>query len=131
MGELAARFMQYRKKPQPKLSPTEAKALERLQAEAEVQGATLHSKGQGGLPPSMVLGIMRRDQWRCKRCGGQEDLSIHHKGGVVSSAYISRMGHRNTPNALAVICNPCHDAIHDQARAEGIDSSQVTPEGDK
>lgn len=130
MGDLAARFMQYKRKPEPKLPPSEAKALEKLRQEAAAHGATLHSKGQGGLAPSMVLGVMRRDEWRCKRCGRQEDLSVHHKGGVVSSAYISRMGHRNTPNALAVICHPCHDAIHDKARAEGIDSSQVMAEGD-
>lgn len=130
MGDLAARYMSYRKKPEESLSANEAKALERLQLEAEAHGATLHSKGHGGLPPSMVLGVMRRDQWRCKRCGQSSDLSVHHKGGVVSSRYISRLGHKNVPSALAVICHACHDAIHDKAREEGIDSSQVLAEGD-
>lgn len=130
MGDLAARYMQHRKKPEPQLSDNEAKALKRLQSEAAAQGATLHSKGYGGIPPSMVLGLMRRDEWRCKRCGTQEDLSVHHKGGVVSSKWISRIGHRNQPNALAVICHSCHDDIHDKAREEGIDSSQVLAEAD-
>lgn len=130
MGELAARYMAHNRKPEPDLSPNEAKALQKLQAEAAAHGATLHSKGHGGLPPSMVLGLMRRDEWRCKRCGGQDDLAVHHKAGAVTSKYISRMGHKNVPAALAVVCHSCHDAIHDQARAEGVDASQVMPEGD-
>lgn len=131
MGDLAARYMSYRKKPEPGLSANEAKALERLQAEAQAHGVTLHSKGYGGLPPSMVLGLMRRDEWRCKRCGTDQDLTVHHKGGAVTSRWISRIGHRNQPNALAVVCHPCHDAIHDEARAEGVDSSQVLAEADQ
>lgn len=103
----------------------ERAVVERTREEAAAHGATLHSGGEGGLPPSLALGVFRRDGWRCKRCGGADDLSLHHKGGIFASTWLRAKGHANTPNNLAVMCNRCHDAIHEQARAEGIDSSQA------
>ena len=100
-------------------------AVERIQQEATAHCATLHSGGEGGLPPSLVLGVFRRDGWRCKRCGGSADLSLHHKGGIFASTWLRAKGHASTPNNLVTMCNPCHDAIHDEARAQGIDSSQA------
>jgi len=41
------------------------------------------------------------------------------------------MGHKSTPENLVTICASCHDNVHEEAREEGVDSSQVTPEGDK
>jgi len=41
------------------------------------------------------------------------------------------MGHKNARSAITSICRRCHDRLHNEAREEGIDSSQVTPEGDK
>lgn len=108
----------------PQLPPEEAKALRTTRQEAAEAGATLHSDGRGGLPPSLVLGVLRRDGWRCKRCGEAADLSIHHKGGIFASTWLKKMGHATTPANLVTMCNRCHDAIHEQARAEGIDSSQ-------
>lgn len=133
MGHAAKTYMSGRKDDRAKqdeLPPAEAKALERLRDEAAAKGVTLATGGKGGLPPSLVLGVMRRDGYRCHRCGGRKDLSLHHKAGVVASRWLSRLGHANKPEAIVTVCMACHDAIHDKARAEGIDSSQVLPEGD-
>lgn len=135
MSELLARLARMnRRSDLPKSDGTndhEKKALKRLREEAELRGATLATGGKGGLPSSLVLGIMRRDKYRCKVCGTRKGLSIHHKGGVVESKWLSKQGHKLTPENLVTICTPCHDRVHNKAREEGVDSSQVTPEGDK
>jgi len=138
MGEAAKTYMTNRKggrqedrAKQDELPAPEAKALEKLRDEAAAKGATLATGGKGGLPPSLVLGVMRRDEYRCHRCGQNKDLSLHHKGGIVASKWLSKKGHRLDFNNITTLCTKCHDAIHQQARAEGEDSSQVTPEGDK
>jgi 5-methylcytosine-specific restriction endonuclease McrA len=117
------------------LRPGERKALWKLRAEAQEVGSHLASGGKGGLPPSLVLGVMRRDKYRCKTCGvlGTKDngLSVHHKGGIVESKWLSKKGHANDPNNIVSICERCHDRLHEKAREEGVDSSQVKPEGDK
>lgn len=113
------------------LHPHEQTALEKLQAEAEKRGVTLQNDGKGGLPPSLVLGVFRRDKFRCKRCGTKKMLTLHHKGGIVESDWLSRKGHTNDPNNIVVLCAECHDEMHNEARDEGIDSSQMKPEGDK
>jgi len=118
------------------LKPAEQKALDKLRQEAEERGSALSSGGKGGLPPSLVLGVMRRDDYRCKSCGElgsskNGGIGLHHKGGIVASKWLSKKGHSNDPNNIVTICARCHDKEHQQARAEGIDSSQVTPEGDR
>lgn len=113
------------------LPPGEEKALAKLQREAKQNGATLATGGKGGLPPSLVLGVMRRDKYRCKTCGTKKNISMHHKGGIVRSKWLSEMGHSNDPANLVTICPTCHDKEHEQARKDGVDSSQITPEGDK
>lgn len=140
MGELARKYRQVldRRSQQkgkggddePELHPHEKNALAKLQAEAKAKGATLANGGKGGLPPSLVLGVFRRDKYACKRCGKQKDLSVHHKGGIVESKWLSKKGHKNDPNNISVICTKCHDAIHQEAKREGNDSSQKKPAGD-
>lgn len=123
MGEQAARYMSYRRRPEKPAPIGEAKALERMQAEAIEHGATLHSAGRGGLPASVVLGIYRRDGWHCHKCGGTSDLTIHHKADVLASPYLRRLHQiagRTDPKNLATICHPCHDQIHQEARELGI-----------
>jgi hypothetical protein len=112
--------------------PTEhdRKALKTIQREAKNAGATLKSGGKGGLPSILVLHIFRRDEYRCHRCGKQNNLSIHHKGGIVESKWLDKKGHKNDLNNFAVICDSCHDDVHEEARAHGDDSSQVLPSGD-
>jgi hypothetical protein len=106
---------------QPPLHPDEERALKRTIAEAKRAGATLDDEEGGGLPASMVLGVLRRDHWRCKRCGGQERLSVHHKGHLENpSPKMKRLSDRlekTDPKSVVTICGPCHDAIHDADRA--------------
>lgn len=112
------------------LSGEEKRALSILRKEAKRSKATLASGGKGGLPPSLVLGVMRRDQYKCKLCGCSDSLSMHHKGGIVESNWLSNKGHLNQPNNLVTICVACHDRIHQKARREGVDSSQIRPKAD-
>lgn len=128
---MSRQLAKYVKAKRPERSPEEEKALETMRSEARAKGATLATGGEGGLSPSLVLGVMRRDKYTCKVCGEKQDIGVHHKGGIVKSKWLSKMGHASTPENLVTICEHCHDNIHDEAREEGVDSSQVTPEGDK
>lgn len=100
----------------------EQRALATLQKEAKRNGATLATGGKGGLPPSLVLGVMRRDGFTCKRCGKRAMLSVHHKGHVENptSKKLKALGSKNVPQNLATICETCHDGIHEEDR-EGND----------
>jgi hypothetical protein len=113
------------------LPADEQKTLKKLQREAQENGATLASGGKGGLPPSLALHVFRRDKWECKACGSKEDLTLHHKGGIPASKWLSKQGHSNNPNNIVTLCPSCHDKMHQEARREGDDSSQVTPAGDE
>jgi len=112
------------------MPPAEKRALDKLREEAKKAGATLGQDGKGGLPSSLVLHVLRRDKYRCKRCGSKKDIGPHHKGGIVESKWLSKKGHHNDPNNLSILCAKCHDKVHNEARKEGVDSSQVKPSGD-
>jgi hypothetical protein len=140
MGAASRNWLAKLKAAEPKrrreLSVEERLALRRLRTEAHNHGARLRTKGRGGLAPSLVLAVMRRDDYTCKVHGdhGEGDfggLELHHKGGVVESEWLSRKGHKNEPNNLVTLCRRAHDEIHARARAAGVDSSQVTPEADE
>lgn len=92
---------------------SEQRALENTLKEAEERGANLRSGGFGGLPASLALGIYRRDEFRCKRCGTQDGLSLHHKGGIKDSRHAWRRK-ANSPTNLVVLCAPCHGQVHDE-----------------
>lgn len=96
-----------------KLPESEQKAMENTLKEAEDAGASLRHRGFGGLPPSLALGIYRRDQYRCKRCGTGDDLSLHHKGGIESSKHWWRKKANNRTN-LVVLCQSCHSTVHEE-----------------
>lgn len=108
----------------------ERKALATLRKEAAAAGAVLKGAGRGGLRATLVLGVMRRDGFRCKVHGDRGEgeyggLHLHHKGGVVASEWLAKKAHRNVFNNLVTVCLKGHDEIHDAARAAGTDSSQV------
>lgn len=128
MSKQLAKFIKNNK---PKRSPEEENALETMRKEAKKAGASLATDGEGGLSPSLVLGVMRRDKYTCKVCGENQNIGVHHKGGVVKSKWLSKMGHANKSENLVTICESCHDNVHEEAREEGVDSSQITPEGDR
>jgi hypothetical protein len=113
-------------------SPQEKRALELMRKEADRYGVQLENDGEGGLPSSLVLRVMRRDKYRCKACGKRRPapISVHHKGGIVESEWLDSKGHKNEPSNIVTICTKCHDKIHTKARDEGVDSSQVKPAGD-
>lgn len=118
------------------LNDSERHALAKIRKEAKAKGSVLTSGGKGGLSPSLVLGVMRRDDFMCKTCGSRGNgdnggIGVHHKGGIVESKWLSKKGHQNDKNNIVTICARCHDKVHNKAREEGVDSSQVTPDGDK
>ena len=117
------------------LSMQEQKNLATLRTEAKKAGSFLATGGKGGLSPTLVLQVMKRDRFLCKACGrkGTEDngITVHHAGGVISSQAASNAGHESKPSNVVTLCENCHDKIHVKAKKMGIDSSQVTPAGDK
>lgn len=113
MSDLLKRFAATLPKPPP-VDGGEARALERMRAEAATAGATLAKEGKGGLPASIALGVFRRDEYRCKKCGGREMLELHHKGDLKHppSLRLARMSVGLDPKTICCVCARCHDAIH-------------------
>lgn len=133
---IAHRKREEAKEGRDKKTPADRAAYRTLRAEARAHGAVLANGGRGGLPASFVLKIMRRDGYVCKVHGDKGEgknggLTLHHKGGVVESEWLNKKGHKSELNNLVVLCTRAHNAIHEKAREEGTDSSQVEPEGDK
>lgn len=56
-------------------------------------------------PPNLVDQICRRDGSECIRCGGEQDLQIHHIQPV-------SQGGTATERNLAALCSDCHQAAH-------------------
>ncbi len=116
--------------PRAGLTPQEIRALRSLRAEALAAGATLAGNGRGGLSPSLALGVMRRDGYRCKVHGDAGDgdnggLLLHHKGGIAVSRWLQVKGHRNEVNNLVTLCARAHRDMHARADAEA-----AAPPGD-
>lgn len=139
MSKLLAKLVRTEKrKHQPErklLSKEERLALHKLRHEAHKKGAVLKDYGRGGLSPSLVLTVFRRDEFKCKKHGDRGEgehggLTVHHIGGVVESEWLSKKGHKNQPSNLVVVCEKGHDEIHEKARDDGTDSSQVLAEAD-
>lgn len=128
MSEQLARLKQSQRKDddEPELNAHEQTALDKLRSEAKKHGATLATNGEGGLPPSTVLGAMRRDGFRCKLCGTKENLSVHHRAHLENpSPKMQRFGknvdQRNDLKAIITCCESCHDSVHarDRTNVEG------------
>jgi 5-methylcytosine-specific restriction endonuclease McrA len=103
------------------MTKDERGALRNMRKEAKLRGATLHDNGEGGLPSSLVLGVMRRDKYKCKRCGTRKDLTMHHKGHLKNptSRWLAKKGRESDPNNIVTLCVNCHDAIHQEDEKEG------------
>ncbi len=118
MSEDLAKLVRARNRASKYSLPTEERqALRRLRRSAAENGATLHTNGEGGIAPSLALGVFRRDGWRCKRCGGATDLGLHHKGGVKQAVHWLQQGKRSNFANLVTLCDKCHDAVHDESRS--------------
>lgn len=138
MGEASVRYAQTQQKPQqPQGKPKERNAAERaalkkLRREAKQAGATLASNGEGGLSPSLVLGRMRRDRYRCQNenCPDpKKNLTVDHISGHPKEIAADpearvrkdlklgiKLGHVSKIDAIHTICTTCHDAVHDRER---------------
>jgi 5-methylcytosine-specific restriction endonuclease McrA len=92
------------KKPAIELSADEQKVVDVTNREAKTAGATLSHKNGGGVAPSLALGVFRRDEWKCVRCGSKTDLELHH--------LIKKDVTRN----LVTLCAPCHDEVERAAQ---------------
>jgi hypothetical protein len=95
-----------------------------MKREARSNGATLDRPGHGGLSNSLVLTVLRRDQYRCKVHGDAGEgtfggLRLHHKGGLDNpvSAWLKLKGKSNETNNLVTVCARGHDEIHNRDRA--------------
>lgn len=141
MGELAKKAMNnQRRSDLPRddgLSPEEQRAFKKLQAEAREAGSYLASGGKGGLPPSTVLGVMRRDKFRCKRCGELGDkkknggIGVHHKSEHLEnpkakrrSALLGKQDRIDDRSNIVTLCDKDHDEVHKEDRAEYGDAEQ-------
>jgi hypothetical protein len=118
------------------VSGAQRKALWTLRKEARAAGSFLSSGGKGGLDSTLVLGVMRRDKYRCKACGdlGNKDnggLGVHHKSEHLESPKAKRRSkllgkeHEIDSRANVVsICKRCHDEVHKEDREDFGDAEQ-------
>ena len=53
--------------------------------------------------------VLKRDRWRCQRCGSIDQLQVHHIQPR------SRLGDDTAENLIA-LCVECHRKIHRQSR---------------
>lgn len=120
MSDVLKRFAATIPRPAP-ADGGEARALERLRAEAAAAGATLAKQGKGGLPTSTALGVFRRDRYQCKKCSGREMLELHHKADLKHppSLRLARMSVGLDPKTIVTVCERCHDRIHSADEAQG------------
>ena len=118
-----------------KWNAQERLALKKLRKEAKAAGATLENNGEGGLAPSLCLGIFRKGRWRCSNedCPAPQKLiTLDHISGhpeeIAANPDARRRkdlqrgiaaGHVNKPVALHVLCAACHDRVHNREREIG------------
>jgi len=122
----------------PRWNAQEKLALKKMRREAKAAGATLENNGEGGLRPSLVLGVFRRDKWSCRNedCPApKKNITIDHISGhpdeIAANPKARRrkdlkrgiaLGHVNEMDALHTLCARCHDAVHGRERE--IDSGK-------
>lgn len=144
MGKDLAKMMQQKRRgDQPpkgdKLRPEETRALRKIKQEAKRAGSFLTSGGKGGLPPSLVLHVMRRDNFTCKVCGelGSKEnggIGVHHKFQHITAPkerlkgiLANKQGRRNDPEQMTTICAKDHDKVHQRDRRDngGKDADEM------
>ena len=68
----------------PPVNAAERSALRTMRREARAAGALLANRGRGGLSPSLVLGVMRRDGFTCKVHGDKGEGDNRDEGDDAS-----------------------------------------------
>ena len=53
----------------------------------------------------LLQGILRRDGWRCQRCGKRRDLQVHH---IEPRSRLRKDEEQN----LITLCAECHGTMH-------------------
>lgn len=57
-------------------------------------------------PEAMRMQVMVRDGHRCRSCGSQTELTVHH-------CWMLSRGGRTVPDNLITLCATCHGSVHD------------------
>ena len=148
MGEASVAYARANAKPQrnqhegkKRLNAQERLALKKMRREAKAAGATLDNNGEGGLAPSLALGVFRKGRWRCSNTecpAPKKNITLDHISGHPEEIAADRgarhrkdlkrgiaMGHVNKLDAMHVLCAACHDSVHDRERA--IDADKKPP----
>lgn len=125
----------------------DAAVVRQIQREAREHGATLAHGGRGGIDPRLALKTFRRGKWRCAnpKCPSpKRKLDLDHQSGhpkeiredPEASKDPKSMAAARDPDPkdnkfLRVICEKCHDRVHDRER-EIEDGKKPKPmRGDK
>jgi hypothetical protein len=139
MSQTSINYANGKRQPQqdgkPKWNAQEKAALLKLRREAKAAGATLQNNGEGGLRPSLVLGVFRKGGWACSNVdcpSPKRNITIDHISGHPEEIAADKgarnrkdlkkgiaLGHVSKLDALHVLCAVCHDAVHERERELG------------
>lgn len=64
-----------------------------------------HVEDEKNIPEAVRIEVLDRDKWRCRRCGTEDQLTLHH------IVYRSRGG-RHNPENLITLCFNDHEQVH-------------------
>ena len=106
--------------------------VRRIQREAKAHGATLAHDGKGGIDPRKALRAFRRAKWRCEnpKCPTpKKNLDLDHQSGHRKELREDPKGRDNARARAAarepdpkddryihVLCEQCHDRVHERER---------------
>jgi hypothetical protein len=86
--------------------------------------ATIHARRAGVRPQNYFWEIIRdailkRDKYRCRKCGKSSDLSVHH---IIPLSE----GGNSMPKNLITLCSECHDGINAYGGGMKRDGDTIT-----
>jgi hypothetical protein len=67
----------------------------------------LHEIDEKGISEATRTACYIRDGWKCRKCGREEGLTLHH-------VIYRSLGGNHRPDNLVTVCWPCHKRIHDK-----------------
>jgi len=125
-----------------------AAVVRHIQKEAAEHGATLAHDGKGGIDPRLALKVFRRARWRCENdeCPTpRRNLDLDHQSGHPREIREDPKAKKNPRDRAAaaagddpkddrflhVLCEKCHDRVHDRERAIERGKKPKPMRGDK
>jgi 5-methylcytosine-specific restriction endonuclease McrA len=66
-----------------------------------------HLLYEKNLPKKIKLFVFERDDWKCRRCNGNEGISPHH-------IFYRSEGGSHHPENLVTLCFDCHRLVHEK-----------------